>query len=293
MTAKPKTKKLDFFAWHPADYRADTAHLSREADYAFRRILDEIFITAQDTCQIVDDDQYLRALCRASEREWQNIRHTLIDGPKALLGKRNGHVYSERMETEIRRAQGIVNKRSEASVVRWENERNANASHVNTERKQIKKNPSDSKKEKEIESPTGDPARQALRTRLAEAGLLGSRASTATEKLIARWAESPGAEVVAELLTQNIESVQAADRPLQYLGAIVRNNRTAAPLALVTSIESERVRRLDAIREAAYPLKRSSNPVEQEYIAWLAPDGLIREDPLTFDEWRERQKESA
>jgi uncharacterized protein YdaU (DUF1376 family) len=70
----------------------------------------------------VDDDSYLRTLCRATVREWAAVRHALIDGPRALLGKRDGHVYSHRLEEEIRKARG-KSEQAKAAVEERERKR--------------------------------------------------------------------------------------------------------------------------------------------------------------------------
>lgn len=70
----------------------------------------------------------------------------------------------------------------------------------------------------------------------------------------------------------------------------VRSAAKAGPdgLALVPD-DAETVRR-DEIREAARNHSRDSEWTD--YIAWLAPDGTMRDDAATFDEWTTR-KETA
>jgi uncharacterized protein YdaU (DUF1376 family) len=114
MSRRKEAGKLEWFAWEPAAYKADTSHLSREADYAYRRILDEIFIRAQDTGCIPDDDRYLRGVARATAEEWEEIRYELIDGPAALLQKQGGMISSPRLYTEIQRAKAISGVRRDA-----------------------------------------------------------------------------------------------------------------------------------------------------------------------------------
>lgn len=114
-------RKLEFFAWYEFAYTADTSHLSREEDYAYWRIMREIFRTAQDSCRIRDDDDYLRAVSRASREEWPSIRRSLIDGAKPLLRKhRGGWVSQPRLTKEIRTAQ---EKSAKARVAVDERER--------------------------------------------------------------------------------------------------------------------------------------------------------------------------
>lgn len=106
MKKKPPTK-LDWFAWYAAQYAADTTHLSREADYAYRRIIDHIFIHDQKTCRVVDDELLLVGIARCSREEWPAIRHALIDGPMAMLEKPDGAegwLFSPKLAEEIHKA---------------------------------------------------------------------------------------------------------------------------------------------------------------------------------------------
>lgn len=127
----PRT--LDFFAWYPADYRADTTHLTREEDFAYRAILDEIFLTNQASCRIEDDDEYIARITKSvSVDEWKRIRRVLIDGPRAPLTKRGKWISSGRLTREIAKAHDKSKKNSQIARDGWDkrrhSERNANAS---------------------------------------------------------------------------------------------------------------------------------------------------------------------
>jgi uncharacterized protein YdaU (DUF1376 family) len=108
-------KPLDFYAWHASVYASKTTHLSREADYAYRRILDHIFIHDQERCRVVDDEATLIAIARCTTDEWPAIRRALIDGPAALLRKQRGYIYSDRLVEEIEKAKDKSEKRSLAA----------------------------------------------------------------------------------------------------------------------------------------------------------------------------------
>jgi uncharacterized protein YdaU (DUF1376 family) len=112
-------RKLEFFAWYAGTYAAATTHLTREADYAYRRILDHIFIHEQESCRVADDDEMLMAISRCSAREWKAIRRALIDGPSPLLRKDGDWIYSDRLAEEIAKAKDKSRKRKQAADDMW------------------------------------------------------------------------------------------------------------------------------------------------------------------------------
>lgn len=302
------TSKLNFYAWHAFDYRADTAHLSRAADYAYRRILDEIFITAQASCQIVDDDAYLRALCRATSAEWAEIRNALIDGGRALLSKRDGHIYSPRLEAEIRKAQKKAETyRSNAKGHPPQGNPPANAEPSSSNglavvpQSKSKKNPSGSKSKKKNGSPTGDPGRGAgIRQALRSLGIDVNRRKSAAP-LVEKWAESPGDAVVIRLIEENRDQIAAADRPLQYLGAIVRNHKPQLvavedpPPDRMTLRDFIRITRDQATLARMGKLKWSQPFTLDEWDAYeehlAAVGGVVCAELEDFDEWLIRKRE--
>ena len=116
-------RSLSFYGWYPADYRADTRHLTREQHFAYREILDEIFLTGQDETppSIPDDDAMLMEICRAaSAEEWAETRRVLIDGARGLLRSENGRIVQRRMTAEIERAHELSGKRRTAARKRWD-----------------------------------------------------------------------------------------------------------------------------------------------------------------------------
>lgn len=115
-------RALSFYGFYPGDYRADTRHLNRAQHFAYREIMDEIFMSGQerDPPSIPDDDDFLAELCRAeSPAEWATTRRVLIDGPRALLQRENGRISQRRMTAEIEKALGLSEKRREAAAKRW------------------------------------------------------------------------------------------------------------------------------------------------------------------------------
>lgn len=135
-------KKLDFYAWYPGDFRQDTQHLTREERWAYRDILDEIFVSHQDACSLPDDDAHLCRVVGRSLDEWKTMRHALLDGPEPMLKKFRGRVSSARLTEEIDKAKVKSGIRAEAAHSRW----NANANHKQPDARQIE---IEKKKEKE------------------------------------------------------------------------------------------------------------------------------------------------
>lgn len=149
---KSTKKRLEFFAWYPFDYAADTSHLSPVADLAYRRILDEIFKTAQDTCRIPADDDYLITVARTTVDKWPAIQRALISGAKPLLQKRGRWISQPRLTEEIRKAQKKSQQAADA-VAERDRKRNGGSSDddrpINggsSSKSKSKKSPSDSKR---------------------------------------------------------------------------------------------------------------------------------------------------
>lgn len=117
-------RDLNFYAWYPADYRADTRHLNRAEHFAYREILDEIFLSGSrsDPPGLMDDDAYLMRLCKAeSAEEWAQTRYTLIEGPNPLLQRdRYGWISQRRLTAELIKARDARGKRQAAAAKRWE-----------------------------------------------------------------------------------------------------------------------------------------------------------------------------
>lgn len=57
--------------------------------------------------------------------------------------------------------------------------------------------------------------------------------------------------------------------------------------------EDPALMRLDTIREAARLMKKSTDLEAKSYLKWLAPDGQMRDDAMSFDEWKVKEKVSA
>lgn len=115
--------RLDWYAFYVADYRADTRHLSREQHFAYREMLDEIFLAGQHElpASIPDDDEYLKGLARASSpEEWSTTRHVLIDGPRAFLLSSGGRITQKRMAHEVDKALQRSSKAKTAAGSRWD-----------------------------------------------------------------------------------------------------------------------------------------------------------------------------
>lgn len=110
------------YPWAPADYRADTRHLTREQHVAYREILDEIFLSGQHESppSIPDDDRLLESIAMAkNSSEWKEIRAVLIDGPRAVLQSQCGRISQKRMTAEIERALDKCQKAQQSARTRW------------------------------------------------------------------------------------------------------------------------------------------------------------------------------
>lgn len=114
--------RLDWYAFYVADYRADTRHLTPMQHFAYREIIDEIFLSGQHEYppHVPDDDGFLIALCRPnSPEEWQQTRHVLIDGPRALLKAESGIITQKRVTHEVQKALERAFKAKKAASGRW------------------------------------------------------------------------------------------------------------------------------------------------------------------------------
>lgn len=114
--------RLPFYAFYVADYRADTRHLTPMQHFAYREILDEIFLSGQHRFppSIPDDDKFLRLLCKPnSDEEWRETRDALIDGPRAPLRSENGRITQKRMTIEVKKALVRAEKSLNANRARW------------------------------------------------------------------------------------------------------------------------------------------------------------------------------
>lgn len=118
--------RLDWYAFYVADYRADTRHLTPMQHFAYRELLDEIFLAGQheQPPSISSDDDYLRSICRPnSDDEWTTTRRVLINGPRALLKLEDGRLYQKRMSHEVEKALTRSEKAKAAIETRWEKAR--------------------------------------------------------------------------------------------------------------------------------------------------------------------------
>src|SRR5512139_1261716 len=114
--------RLDWYAFYVADYRADTRHLTPMQHFAYREIIDEIFLSGQhhEPPSIPDDDDYLQSIARpSSPEEWAQTRHVLIDGPRALLTVEDGRLYQKRVSHEVRKALERAERGQKGAKVRW------------------------------------------------------------------------------------------------------------------------------------------------------------------------------
>lgn len=135
--AKTKRPKLDYFPWWAEKYAAATTHLSKDADYAYRRILDHIFMRDQATCRVPNDDTLLMGVGRCSAKDWPAVRRALIDGPAPMLAKEgegDEFLFSPFLREVIKEAKKKTRQARDAANTRWDSERNADGMRTHSER---------------------------------------------------------------------------------------------------------------------------------------------------------------
>jgi len=186
--------RLDYYAWHARTYAANTSHLSREADYAYRRILDHIFIHDQEKCRVVDDEETLIAIARCTVDEWPAIRRALIDGPAALLKKRGNWIHSPRLVEEIEKAKDKSQKYSK---------------NARSRRSTIAEPLLDSGGESASLSHSPSPSSQVVETEESEKPSVAAQAAAAYRPLAEEW-HAPGlTDRTLGKLSKRVENVTA------------------------------------------------------------------------------------
>lgn len=96
--------------WMPlyvSDYLADTAHLSTEEHGAYFLLLMHAWV---NNGVLPDDDERLRRITRMEAKAWKSSKSEL----RAFFYQHEGVLRHHRVDTELQRAQALVNQRSEA-----------------------------------------------------------------------------------------------------------------------------------------------------------------------------------
>lgn len=118
--------------------------------------------------------------------------------------------------------------------------------------------------------------------------------------MLAGWVQRFGEDLILETLADCEERLKGKD--FRYLETILVNRKenpaerpgarskgkTADELAGLggNGRDTPEQLRRDDIREAAMLLKNSRDPQAKTYLGWLAPDGRMRDEAMTFDEWK-------
>lgn len=94
----------------PADFVANTRHLSVEDRGAYQEILDQIVLLGQDEDppSLPDDDAFLARLLGWGVKKWRTTRGRLCEGTGAVLTIREGRVSQGRIVAEIEAARSRI-----------------------------------------------------------------------------------------------------------------------------------------------------------------------------------------
>jgi uncharacterized protein YdaU (DUF1376 family) len=119
---------LEFwYPWYPIVYRAATRKLSCLEDGAYRRLLDEYYITRQP---LDDDEEVLADICKLSVEDWVKIAPRI----KAFFTPRNGKLYHKvanlELDTQDARKMRRSSAASKAANARWLKENKNDAQRI-------------------------------------------------------------------------------------------------------------------------------------------------------------------
>lgn len=91
---------IPYFPMYPADFEADTSHLSMAEDGAYNRLLRLMWMTPG--CTLPDDDAWLRRRMRATEQEFEAVVRPVLE---EFFVRKNGRIVSLRLNEWAARAQ--------------------------------------------------------------------------------------------------------------------------------------------------------------------------------------------
>ena len=108
--------KLHYMPWYPADYKADTAHLSLEEHGAYRLLLDHLWLSGG---AIKFDDKRISRRLGVTPARFRKIWAEIGE----FFRLEGGEISHKRVTTELQKAQEMVEKRTEiarqAAKKRW------------------------------------------------------------------------------------------------------------------------------------------------------------------------------
>ena len=130
--------KLHYMQWCPADYKADTSHLTLEEDGAYRRLLDELWLAEG---RLAFDRERLARRLRVSTRKWDRLWSVI--GEFFII--ENGDLTHKRISADIKLTLEKIEKRSQAGAKgargKWKKyKKNKDGSLANAEQSQCDRN---------------------------------------------------------------------------------------------------------------------------------------------------------
>lgn len=100
---------LPYFPMYPADFEADTSHLTLEEDGAYNRLLRLMWMTPG--CSLPDDDAWIMRRMRVDEATFKRVINPLIE---EFFKRANGRVFNPRLTQEFKKVDETSRKRSAA-----------------------------------------------------------------------------------------------------------------------------------------------------------------------------------
>lgn len=100
---------VPYFPMYPADFEADTSHLTLEEDGAYNRLLRLCWMTPG--CSLPDDPAWIARRMRVSLADFQRVVAPLLD---EFFKRAKGRVFSPRLTREWEKVDETSKKRSEA-----------------------------------------------------------------------------------------------------------------------------------------------------------------------------------
>lgn len=100
---------LPYFPMYPADFEADTSHLTLEEDGAYNRILRLMWMTPG--CSLPDDAAWISRRMRVDAETYARVIAPLIE---EFFKRQGGRIISPRLREEFEKADQTYKKRSEA-----------------------------------------------------------------------------------------------------------------------------------------------------------------------------------
>jgi len=100
---------LPYFQFYPADFEADTTHLSLEEDGAYNRLLRLCWMTPG--CSIPDDPAWIARRLRVDPATYDRVVVVVI---AEFFKRRRGRLYNPRLLVEFEKTLAVRNRRTEA-----------------------------------------------------------------------------------------------------------------------------------------------------------------------------------